>query len=99
MILMHCFRMLSGKDLLNAASVNKKWFNICKSDSKLRQKIRRYLRQKRRADISARLFGSSSRNGLDNLSNRPTMMNVVNTFNATNSQLNRKSNLYIFYFY
>jgi hypothetical protein len=91
-----CFRMLPGKDLLNAASVNKKWFNLCQSDCNLRQKIRRYIRHQRRVEISARLFGAGRRNGHLNVSSRPTMTNVINTVDAPRLQVISEYNVYSF---
>lgn len=78
------FRMLPGEDLLNVACVNKMWFNICKGDCKLRQKIRRYLRQKRKTEIANRLFGASRRNSRRNVAIRPAMTNVLNAADARN---------------
>lgn len=83
------FRALSGKDLLNAACVNTKWFNLCKSDSKLRQKIRRYLRQQKRADIAERLFGSGRRIRVGD-QGRPAMTNIVNNVSAATLTINGK---------
>ena len=89
------FRMLPGKELLNAARVNRNWFNICKSDFKLRQKLRRYLRQQRRAEITTRILGTRRTNNPAGVSNRPAMINVVNA--VSTAGVRRNSEYFIFY--
>lgn len=54
----HCYRLLPGKDLLSAALVNKRWIRIIKRDRKLRQKIRRHIRQDMKARRAAVLYGT-----------------------------------------
>lgn len=45
---MFVYRLLPSKDLLNAACVSKTWMKICKSDIKLRRKLRLHLRRMRK---------------------------------------------------
>jgi len=67
------FRLLPGKGLLRAALVNKEWLRLCRSDSQLRQTVRRYLRHLRRV----RLFRSYGRI-VNETRDRAPMINTVN---------------------
>lgn len=49
----YCFRYLDADSLLSTASVNKTFNSICKGDIILRQRIRRRLREQRKARIQA----------------------------------------------
>lgn len=82
--------MLSGKNLLNAARVNRMWFSICKSDHQLRRKIRRHLRQKKRAEIATRLSGTGRTNRHVNIADRQAFMNE-NTIRSTGVRDHSKS--------
>lgn len=54
--------MLPAEDLLNAALVSKTWLEICKNDSFVRRKIRKHMRNLRKARIAARLHDNFGTN-------------------------------------
>lgn len=51
---------MDSKSLVNAASVNRRWNSICKSDAILRKRIHKRLRQERKARIEAYMKPSKS---------------------------------------
>lgn len=75
------FRLLPGKDLLNAACTSSRWLGICRSDKHLRRTIRKHLRrlarQRMRAVITDNIGGGRGR-ASSNVSDRPRVISKYN---------------------